>query len=87
MPISLEITNSDTSFSKEVSSPSVAPDITNIETEHKTFLRLTDNKSDEILSDGRAGTPAVVTLHVDVESLVGGHHRVLDGLFLKEISR
>ena len=43
---------------------------------------LTHNESDEILSDGVAGCPAVVTLHVDVEPLVGPHHGVLDGLLL-----
>ena len=43
---------------------------------------LTNNESDEILSDGVAGCPAVVTLNVDVEPLVGPHHGVLDGLLL-----
>ena len=43
---------------------------------------LTHNESDEILSDGVAGRPAIVTLHLDVEPLVGRHHGVLDGLLL-----
>ena len=43
---------------------------------------LTNNESDEIRSDGVARCPAVVAFHVDVEPLVGRHHRVLDGLLL-----
>ena len=43
---------------------------------------LTNNKSDEILSDGVTCSPAVVTVHADVEPLVSRHHSILDGLLL-----
>ena len=43
---------------------------------------LTDYESNEILGDGGAGCPAVVAVHVDVEPLIGGDHRVLDCLLL-----
>lgn len=61
----------------------MAPEMTESKDRGYKVTRLTNNESNEILCDRGAGVPAVVALHVDVESLVGGHHRILYSLLLQ----